>query len=116
MVQEVTPGTMAYLLGSTGCQPVHLGSLPRCLFLGCKRAAECCRQLQASSLCSPESQNRAPPLDFLRVLRIKTPSKIYATILTSCFPGSSLCCSDFTCDRLRRRPALFRQHFVSRWR
>ncbi|PYI82209.1 MAG: hypothetical protein DMF05_00280 [Verrucomicrobia bacterium] len=48
------------VLGSTGCQPVHLGSLPRC-FARCANNfvytfLASCRKLQASGLRSPELQ------------------------------------------------------------
>ena len=50
--------------GSTGCQPVHLGTLPRCLAQFGPLHCDCCRQaagqLQASSLCSPEPELRWP--------------------------------------------------------
>src|ERR1700730_6088754 len=45
-------------LGSTGCQPVHLGSLPRCICQLSTRTGmlpASCRQLQASRLCFPDT-------------------------------------------------------------
>jgi len=35
MPETVSPW-QAFALGSTGCQPVHLGSLPRCVFPSCE--------------------------------------------------------------------------------
>src|SRR5882724_5797400 len=52
------------------------------------------------------------PLDFLRVLRIKTLRKIYGTFLPSSFVRSSLYWAHFGRHRLRRRPALFWEHTV----
>ena len=45
--------------GSTGCQPVHLGSLPRCLFVQwsprTRMLPASCRQLHASGLLLPRN-------------------------------------------------------------
>src|SRR5207249_6902351 len=59
-------------LGSTGCQPVDLGSLPRsgngvassCRVHRCRRQG--CRQQQAGSLCSPEPVQLASCAKFYR--------------------------------------------------
>src|SRR5262245_52124143 len=51
-------------------------------------------------------------LDFLRELRIKTPSKIYATFLSLSLAGRFLCWCGFIPSSLRGRPAFFRQYAV----